>query len=75
MAVLQGVRKGAWVGSHRLCIHEFGGKETAWPLNARKIITTSMNALDRKLDHEKSMISIEKRGNGGRAGVEYRLAT
>lgn len=73
IAVLQGVRKGAWVDSHDLCIHEFGTAEDRWPLNARKIITTTMNTLDKKLQHERCLVNVVKRGNGGRAGVEYSL--
>jgi hypothetical protein len=67
------LRKSSWINSHNLCIIEFGDDEKKWPLNARKIITTTMNTLDHKLQFERCLVNIDKRGNGGRAGVEYRL--
>ncbi len=71
VAVLQGAR--AFVSSYWLCTREFGALERKWPLNARKIITTSMGALDRKLVYEGASHQLSKRGNGGRSGIEYKL--
>jgi hypothetical protein len=64
-----------WAGTSRLCVSEFGTNDTKkWPLNARHIVSGALNSLQRKLQYHRSKISLVKRGNGGRAGIEYQLS-
>lgn len=66
---------GDWVNGESLCVKEFGGSKAKWPLNARHIVSGALNSLQRKLEFHRSKVMLAKRGNGGRAGIEYKLST
>lgn len=65
-----------WADNAWLCVAEFGTDDkNRWPLNARHIVSGALNSLKRKLEYHRSVVVLLKRGNGGRAGIEYKLST
>jgi hypothetical protein len=65
-----------WATTQGLCVSEFDSAYNKdWPLNARHIVSGALNSLQRKLEYHRSRVALVKRGNGGRAGIEYKLST